>query len=194
MSRIDKAYISQRTHYFKNVKKLTDVFELASFLNIDINPTAAFGKRETSIKALSCLKCKVKVILVNIYLREELTIFIIAHEIGHWVNDNDYFKTMHMETSFDLRHREKGANMFAADFLLDDKIIESLLKDGKTVYEIARECCVPYDFVIYKLEMMEYRGFELDMNRIPEAPHADCLAGWLGLDSDFELDDGIVYV
>ena len=60
---------------------------------------------------------------------------------------------------------EREANLFAADFLLSDEDVLERVREGESdFYHMARELCVPSDFLAFKLYSMGNRGYRF---RIP---------------------------
>lgn len=98
--------------------------------------------------------CRSKAITLRDNMSEALSRVVCAHELGHAVlhpNDADVYGRGISDT------KEREANLFAAEFLLDDDEVLALLKE-LDLYALAGRLNVPGEIVSMKLEMMRHKG------------------------------------
>jgi Zn-dependent peptidase ImmA (M78 family) len=94
---------------------------------------------------------KNKVIFLNSALSEIEKCFVLAHEIGHavlhpksscfFINENNYISKIKSEYE---------ANMFAAEFLIDDVAIDHINLEGLSLDQLARSYYVPVEIMKLK--------------------------------------------
>ncbi len=98
-----------------------------------------------------------------IYINTKLCDFerrmTLAHELGHSIlhPDVDTFELKKVAPHF-LAKYENEANIFAAEFLLGDDILEKY--PCESIYDIAREECVSVDLVKLKLSNLDKSKLE----------------------------------
>ena len=122
-----------------------------------------------------------------IYLDERLTEaeqrFVLAHELGHILLHSREIKTFQETetTLYETNRLETEANRFAAELLLGDSasFYREMQDSDYTLFQIAAVHHVPYDFLAYKLQMMEEEGYPVP--ELPAEPDSRCLGGDLGL-------------
>lgn len=56
---------------------------------------------------------------------------------------------------------EKEANLFAAEFLLDDQLVFEYLNSDTTFFAAAAEMFVPMELLDFKFRVMKWKGFKL---------------------------------
>ena len=156
----------------ENVKKLIskfdtrDPFKICKNMNIKIH----YKDLGPSLKAYYFCQSRIKNIVSNSNSDEIMCRILCAHELGHALLHN---KSMPMYgfQEFNVFNTtivaEYEANLFAAELLLsDDKVLEALNCQEKSILEIARELYIPTELIIYKLQSLNKRGFEIT---IPDA-------------------------
>ena len=116
----------------------SDPFILCRQLDVQLKGVN-FGETEHSIKAMTTVIFRIRMIQYNSNLPRTLLTFILAHELGH--------------------------------ILLHSREIKT--------FQIAAVHHVPYDFLAYKLQMMEEEGYPVP--ELPAEPDSRCLGGDLGL-------------
>ena len=90
---------------------------------------------------------------------------------------NYYYHNSLILTKYDLNEIKR----FAAELLLGDSasFYREMQDSDYTLFQIAAVHHVPYDFLAYKLQMMEEEGYPVP--ELPAEPDSRCLGGDLGL-------------
>lgn len=92
-------------------------------------------------------------IILNSSLNTTMERFVLAHEIGHSLlhpDINRYYIKKH--TLLSTNKIEKEANLFAAELLIDDDQLHSLLENGESLPWIAFELNVPKELISLKIK------------------------------------------
>lgn len=107
-------------------------------------------------------------IVVNESLDDSLKKVVCAHELGH--------DTLHRELSaggiregtlfLDSNKTEREANLFAACVLISDEEILDLMSEGADVAGAAASLNLPPEIILYKLEAMNFNGYDFNLNEI----------------------------
>ena len=129
--------------------KTSDIYELAKCLGI-ILIVAPLG--ETCAGSYMYIHRR-KTIFINSILNDYERIIVLAHEIGHAVlheRTNCYF--MKNKTLFLTCKVEREANLFAAEFLIRDDILEGY--EGYTIESIAHSENIIPDLLKLKFDMI----------------------------------------
>ena len=139
-----------------------DPFAICEDLGIMVIPQN-FGRAETAIKGFY-LECKrIKTITVNADLPEVIQRIIVAHELGHArLHRNTGLRAFHDVALFDeSAAMEKEANLFAAEFLMDDKDVLRALNRDTTFFSAAAMLRVPAELLDFKFRVMKWKGYKL---------------------------------
>lgn len=100
-------------------------------------------------------------IFLNGNLKRREAKAVLAHELGHDMLHREMAKDSIVQDHFILDMTlkpEYEANLFAAQLLLEDEMVLSLLKRGATKEEIGRKTGVPPLFVELKTQILEKKG------------------------------------
>lgn len=156
----------------KTVKRLIrkygerNPFKLCDALDIKLCPHP-LGNEDTAIKAFYKKICRIKVIVLNSDLPKVMQRYILSHEIGHAVLHKDGM--LHASPQFTLFDEssvcEKEANLFAAEYLLDDDEVLKRMNEDYTFSMIASDLYVPVELLDFKYRLMNAKGYKL-----PETP------------------------
>ncbi len=124
---------------------------------------SCLGIGDDAIKGFFLEHRRIKTITVNYDLSEILQRVIIAHEIGHSVlHRKNGIYAFHDVGLFNQSGRlEQEANLFAAELLLEDREVFSLLNEDHTFFSIAAELCVPVELLDFKYRTMRWKGYKL---------------------------------
>lgn len=149
--------ILQRSAELKQRLGGNDPYELAQVLNIHLLEKNNFKR----LKGMYCIIQEQRFIFLNASLSEEEKRIVLAHEIGH----DQFHRDLAKENAFqefmlyDMRTQpEYEANLFAADFLLEEEEILAWAKEGYDVPQIASLCKTDINLLLIKLHKMEQRG------------------------------------
>lgn len=149
----------------------SDPFELADALNITVLERGDFKRQKGAFKVI----LNNSFIFINANMSDEMKRLVCAHELGHALLHRSLGKTQAGLMEFELFNitdtTEYEANLFAANLLLDEDTIGSLIQDGYDVVQIARSLGTNVNLLLLKLQQMN------DDNhlRLPDMPNRNFL-------------------
>lgn len=123
----------------------------------------SFGTAPNAIKGFY-FECKrIKTITVNSDLPAIIQRIIIAHELGHaMLHRTEGMSAFHDVAMFDESSMmEKEANLFAAEYLMDDKDVLHALNRDTTFFSAASLLCVPAELLDFKFRVMKWKGYKM---------------------------------
>lgn len=123
----------------------------------------SLGKGPDAIKGFY-LECKrIKTITVNSDLPLVIQKIIVAHELGHAsLHRAEGLYAFHEVAMFDESSMmEKEANLFAAEFLMDDRDVLCALNRDTTFFTAAAMLRVPAELLDFKFRVMKWKGYKL---------------------------------
>lgn len=131
-----------------------DPFEIAAALDITVMERSDFQRQKGAFKVV----LHNSFIFINATMSNEMKRIVCAHELGHALLHRSLGKTQECLMEFELfnitNSTEYEANLFAANLLLDDQSIESLIQDGFDVVQIARSLGTNVNLLLLKLQQM----------------------------------------
>lgn len=127
------------------------------------------GDSPNACKGFYFCQSRTQVITVNSDLPEELRRIILAHELGHAVLHRHAaginasgVRAFHDFMLFDETSvYEYEANIFAADFLMDDDRVLALLNDDISFFGAASELNVPPELLDFKFRVLKRKGYKV---------------------------------
>lgn len=121
------------------------------------------GLSEDSIKGFYLQRNRIKTITYNDDLPAVLQRIIVAHEFGHsQLHVKKGVHAFHDVGMFDESNRyEKEANLFAAEFLLNDEEVLDTLNADNTFFSAAAILQVPMELLDFKFRVMKWKGYKL---------------------------------
>ena len=139
-----------------------DPFLLAKEMGIILLPQP-FGLEEGSLKGFYLQRNRIKTITYNSDLPEVLQRIIVAHELGHsQLHAKGGVHAFHDVGLFDESSRyEKEANLFAAEYLLEDEEVLDMLNSDGTFFSAAASMKVPMELLDFKFRVMKWKGYKL---------------------------------
>lgn len=141
----------------------TDPFLLCKELGITVR-YAAMGDGPDCCKGFFLTQSRIRVITINSDLSYSLRKIICAHELGHAVLHGKYadIKAFHDFALFDSASRyEYEANIFAAEFLLQDIDVLETLNDDLSFFQAAPELHVPAEILDFKFRILKWKGYKV---------------------------------
>lgn len=123
----------------------------------------SFGTAPDAIKGFY-LECKrIKTITINSDLPVVIQRIILAHELGHaMLHRSEGLSAFHDVAMFDESSMmEKEANLFAAEFLMDDKDVLYALNRDTTFFSAAAMLRVPAELLDFKFRVMKWKGYKM---------------------------------
>lgn len=140
----------------------TDPFRLCRAMGIKLL-LQPLGTAPDAIKGFILKSRRIIAITVNSDLPPILRRIVAAHELGHAVlHKNSGVLAFHEAALFDDSSRyEKDANLFAAEYLLEDGRVLEALNADVTFFSAAAALDVPVELLDFKLRVMKRKGYEL---------------------------------
>lgn len=122
-----------------------------------------FGLATDSIKGFYLQKKRIKTITYNSDLPYVLQRIIVTHELGHSeLHTRGGVHAFHDVGMFDESSRyEKEANLFAAEYLLNDEEVLDTLNADNTFFAAASTLKVPMELLDFKFRVMKWKGYKL---------------------------------
>ena len=155
------AEICNCVYSLKKRFKNEDAISIAESLGIIVK-FDSLGTSPGSLKGYFIEYRKIPVITINGDLPDILQRIIAAHELCHALNHrNCELLPFHDISLFDETSiLEKEANMFAAEFLLDDEEVIDVLNQDYTFFSAAI-LGVPPELLDFKFRVMKWKGYKL---------------------------------
>jgi len=141
----------------------TDPVRLAGAMGI-LLLNEPMGHSPDACKGFYFCQSRTQVITVNSNLPDELRRIILSHELGHAVLHSKAVgvKAFHDFRLFDETSvYEYEANIFAADFLMDDDKVLALLNGDISFFGAAAELCVPPELLDFKFRVLKRKGYKV---------------------------------
>lgn len=156
------AEICNCVYSLKKRFKNEDAISIAESLGIIVK-FDSLGTSPGSLKGYFIEYRKIPVITINGDLPDILQRIIAAHELCHALNHrNCELLPFHDISLFDETSiLEKEANMFAAEFLLDDEEVIDVLNQDYTFFSAAAILGVPPELLDFKFRLMKWKGYKL---------------------------------
>ena len=153
--------IEQISDAAKQLKKKydeTDPERLAEQMKILVS-REAMGLFEGCCKGFFLIHSRCKIAVVNSELEDLVQRVILAHELAHGVLHVDSkIRTFHELSYLDDRDfMEREANIFAAEFLVDDTDLFDTLQSHTDFFSVASSLNVPPELLDFKLRLLEKR-------------------------------------
>ena len=150
------------THIIRAVEKLIkkydtrDPYELCKLLGIKIH----YYDLQKKLKGFFYYQSRQKNIVIDSNVNEVLERILIAHELGHAILHTKIammrgFQEMEVFDGSSLEEDE--ANFFAAELLLDDKVVLECLSEH-SFFETAKMLYVPAALLDYKFSLLHEKG------------------------------------
>ena len=152
-------------HAVEKLKKRyheNDPFALCQEKGIILLPEP-FGLATDSIKGFFLQKKRIKTITYNSDLPYVLQRIIVSHELGHSeLHTRGGVHAFHDVGMFDESSRfEKEANLFSAEYLLNDEEVLDTLNADNTFFAAASTLKVPMELLDFKFRVMKWKGYKL---------------------------------
>ena len=124
----------------------------------------AMGNFPKACKGFYLCTARKQVITINSDLPEELQRIILMHEIAHAVlhRKASGIKAFHDFALFDEASLyEYEANIFTADYLLDDDEVLDLLNEDLSFFGAASRLNVPAELLDFKFRVLKRKGYKI---------------------------------
>lgn len=140
----------------------TDPFRLCEAMGIKLI-FMPMGNVPDAVKGFF-LECKrIRTITINSDLPLVIQKIIVAHEICHATyHRHTGIHAFHEIAMFDYTSAmEKEANLFSAEYLLDDQEVFDVLNRDTTFFSAAAALYVPAELLDFKFRLMKWKGYKL---------------------------------
>ena len=140
----------------------TDPFRLCRAMGITIL-LQPMGSHDTAIKGFFTECKRIKTITVNSDLPEIIQKIIVAHELGHaMLHRTSSVQAFHEVVMYDSSSiKEKEANLFAAELLLEDGEVLDALNQDVTFFSAAAQLRVPMEMLDFKFRLLKWKGYKM---------------------------------
>lgn len=140
----------------------SDPFRLCSAMGIKLI-FQSLGNDPDAIKGFFLESKRIRTITVNSDLPSVIQKIIVAHELGHAVmHRKKGVCAFHDMGLFDESSvTEKEANLFAAEYLLNDEEVLDTLNRDTTFFTAAAKLYVPIELLDFKFRVMKWKGYKL---------------------------------
>lgn len=141
-------------------------FEIADMLGIEIR-----YKPFKDLKGMYLINERCSFIYLSESLDEYMEKAVLFHELGHhFLHKHLVGQPFHEFALYDMTTKpEMEANIYAANHMISDTEILSLINECYTSEQSARSLCVPHEMLLIKLKDMNTRGYEFNLSYIPKA-------------------------
>lgn len=146
-----------------------DPEDICTFFHVDITEMDLQQK----IKAYYFYQSRINNIVIDQNIDECFRRVLLAHELGHFCLHREIammqgFQELEILEKRDSAPMETEANLFAAELLLDDEEVLSLLKEH-TFFETASILRVPAALLDFKFSLLQHKGYALQSMDIRKA-------------------------
>ena len=168
--------IKREASRLKAKYQTVDLHKICQRLKIRVQELP-MGTSPKACKGFFLVNARCKVITINSDLPEEIRRIILAHELGHAIlHCGPALAAFHDFSPFDFNNQmEYEANIFAAEFLLDNEDVLDALHDQIDLYSMAKLFCVPPELMDFKNRILQREGYD---SRASYIAHG----GWLKRD------------
>ena len=140
----------------------SDPFKLCKVMEIKLI-FSSLGTDNDAIKGFFLEAKRIKTITINSDLPLIIQKFIVCHELGHAIlHKKRGLFAFHDVGLFDESSiYEKEANIFAAEFLLDDEEVLQTINEDNTFFASASILHVPVELLDFKFRVMKWKGYKM---------------------------------
>lgn len=162
--------IKQEANRLKIKYQTDNPYEICKAMNIQVM-ARPMGKNPLSCKGFFMVNSRCKLIMLNSDLPEEIQRIILVHELGHAsLHSSSTLSAFHDFAYFDNTGRmEYEANIFAAEFLLEDAEVIAALEEGEDFFHAANYLQVPPELLDFKLRILQRQGVEINAPHIAQS-------------------------
>ena len=158
-------YIYSKAMQLKEKYKTNDPFELLDALNATVVYSQKYGR--DGLKGFCTRINRFWYVMINDRLPAPEKKVTAGHEAGHIVIHPEILKCGAFQDAdiYNAKGREeREANLFAADYILDDDEVYDLTHScGADFFSVAKSLYVPEPFLAFKLYSMVSRGYSMRM-------------------------------
>lgn len=140
-----------------------DPFEILEGLKVVVGESDRYKK----LKGYCFISCKTIYVMISSFLTEEEKRIVAAHELGHIILHRDHLKLAPMKDDCIynmMNNTEYQANIFAAELLVADEIIENTVKkDNMDYFGACSRLYISPELMSFKLYSLVQRGHDYNI-------------------------------
>ncbi len=159
MTKIDE--ISALARRLKKVCQTINPYSVCQQLGIEVQETK-MGKGDDACKGFFVCISRIPLIMLNSDLSEEDRRIVLHHEIGH-AQLHRKLASVQPFTDYQLfdstSRAEFEANIFFAEFTMDDEEVLELLNEDTSFFNAARTLGVPPELLDFKFRVLKRKGY-----------------------------------
>lgn len=166
-------FIVEKAAELKKQYGTSDPFVLLDELGVTVKYSGGFHH----LKAFYYIMLGFPYVVINDGLTEAELPVVAAHELGHHILHKQFATDAPLREFglYDMRSQpEREANLFAAELLIDDEVLQSLIREENDYFKIASLLGVPSELLSFKLNSLNKRVDSA--YRIPVFAKSDFLA------------------
>ena len=143
--------------------KTSEAAEMCDALGIRVSKFS-MGISEKACKGFFMVQDRIKVAVLNSDLDERIQNVILPHELAHGVLHVDRrIRTFHELSYLDeTDFLEREANIFAAEFLIDDTSLFDVANSQADFFQMANLLNVPPELLDFKLRLLKQQGHRVN--------------------------------
>jgi len=155
--------IKREANRVKSKYQTDDPYDICRAMKIQVLKSP-MGTNEESCKGFFLVNARCKVITINSDLPDHIQRIILTHELGHAIlHGGAAISAFHDFAMFDDADRmEYEANVFAAEFLLDDTEVIENLEEQMDFFTMAKTLRVPPELLDFKCRILQRQGVEIN--------------------------------
>lgn len=159
-------YIYEQVKRCRKRYKCSDPYDLLAGMGVVLVKSMSYPK--DGLRGYCTVMNKTKYVVINARQPLEEQRIVAGHEAGHLILHKDELKVGALR-DFDVYNPvnmlERQANLFAADFLIDDdEVLDLMHSHDADFFNVAKELQIPAPFFAFKLYSMVSRGYNM---RVP---------------------------
>ncbi|MEG0911916.1 MAG: ImmA/IrrE family metallo-endopeptidase [Ruthenibacterium sp.] len=154
------SYICKEVERVKHRYDEADPLRLTKAMGILVQ-YGSFGISEHSCKGFYFYCSRKRAIIINSDLPDMMQRVVLAHEIGHAILHRETVKLHAFQevSLYDATSQyEYEANIFAAEYLLNDQEILEKLNESGSFFNLAAELSIPPEVLDFKFRILKSKG------------------------------------
>ncbi|MFQ7018326.1 MAG: ImmA/IrrE family metallo-endopeptidase [Oscillospiraceae bacterium] len=162
--------IKREVARLKSKFRTSNAEEMCEALGIRVS-RKPMGTSSNSCKGFFLVHNRCKTAVVNSDLDEMIQGVILPHELAHGVLHVDRkIRTFHELSYLDEKDLlEREANIFAAEFLVDDTTLFDILDSQMDFFHLASILSVPPELLDFKLRLLKQQGYPVNAPYIAQS-------------------------
>lgn len=160
---MDISSISREVEKVQSKYDQSDPSKLCADMKISLL-SYPMGQFENACKGFYMEQSRKRIIVINCELDPLIQRIVLVHELGHAVLHRNLpdLKSFHDFSLFgNTSIYEYEANVFAADFMLDDQDVLRILNEDISFFDAAAILNVPAELLDFKFRILKKKGYKI---------------------------------